>query len=62
MRELGYYWVKYQNEWEVALYRLSRNKDTVTYHWTLNAFVDDSWWFNDSDFEEIDERRIERSE
>ncbi len=49
MRESGYYWVMRNGEWEIA-------------EWALN-----SWWvimddrnFVDSNFEEIDERRITR--
>jgi hypothetical protein len=57
-RDSGYYWVKYKGEWHIAYYRHA-NKDNPD-AWTLTAYVDDSWWFYDSDFEEIDENKITR--
>ena len=65
-RKEGYYWVKYEGQWHVAQYRHTKvelpfgDKDSGA--WTLAAYVDDSWWFYDSDFEEINEKRIEREE
>jgi hypothetical protein len=54
MREEGYYWVKYEGEWHVAHYVGTRES------WSFAAYIDDSWWFRDEDFEEIDERRLIR--
>lgn len=51
MRQSGYYWVKYNGEWEVAEYFESWN------NWNQCGVLQD---YEDSDFEEIDERRIER--
>lgn len=53
-REPGYYWVKYDGEWEIAMW----------FEWIPGKY---EWNFfdrskTDSDFEEIDERRIERVE
>lgn len=49
MREEGYYWVKYTHEWIVS------------------QWDGESWWLGDmtlwdKEFDEIDERRITRSE
>lgn len=63
MRAEGYYWVKYEGRWEIAHYRRDGKKDFEgkdMYFWTLPTIIDESWWHSDSDFEEIDERRIER--
>ena len=49
MRESGYYWVKYGNEWEVAHYTNKR--------WFL---LSESNTKRDSFFEEINEYRITR--
>lgn len=50
-RQSGFYWVNFTGiEWEIGRYGASG-------FWTLGDDV-----FNDSDFAEIDERRIERSE
>jgi hypothetical protein len=57
-REEGYYWVKYEDEWHIAQYRHEQKEAPAA--WTLCAYVDDSWWHYDGDFEEIDERRISR--
>lgn len=62
MRKQGYYWVKYNGEWEIGHYRCHNVSEGISYFWTLPAIVDESWWHGDSDFDEIDERRIERNE
>lgn len=64
MRAEGYYWVKYEGEWVVGLYGIDKTlrDQPAVEHWTLPAFIDDSWWHKDEDFDEIDERRIEREE
>ena len=51
-REPGYYWCKYNGEWIIARW----------YEYMTNAFEWDVFdkIMCDSDFEEIDERRIER--
>jgi hypothetical protein len=51
-RKEGYYWVKYNNESEIAYWEASQ-------HWT--RIGSGSCW-RDVDFEEIDERQICRSE
>ena len=53
MREEGYYWVKDDSKWEVAEWKT----DWVDIGWYLTTLID---CFVDEDFEEIDERRIER--
>lgn len=55
MRLQGYYWVKYNGEWTVGQYTLDK-----VGKWGLPSSFYDNWWVEDSDFEEIDERRIER--
>ena len=52
-REPGYYWCKYNGEWIIARW----------YEYMTNAFEWDVFdkIMCDSDFEEIDERRIERN-
>jgi hypothetical protein len=52
-RQPGYYWVKYEGEWVIAQW------------WYDKFFKKHSWQLGDiemdhSDFEEIDEKRIER--
>lgn len=54
-RTPGYYWVKYNGEWTVGQYTLDK-----VGKWGLPSSFYDNWWVEDSDFEEIDERRIER--
>lgn len=50
-REEGYYWVKYKGEWKVAKWSPS------------NRFVAvNGLSFSDSEFDEIDENRIERAQ
>jgi hypothetical protein len=56
-RKPGYYWVKYKGEWHIAYYRLATHDSPDA--WTLTAYVDDSWWFYDSDFDQIDEKIIQ---
>ncbi len=48
MREEGYYWVKYRGNWIVAECPFG------TYWWIPG----DDYQLNDSDFEEIDEKRL----
>lgn len=50
MREQGYYWVKINNDWEIAEWSIYWER--IGYETVLD----------DSAFEEIDERRIERDE
>lgn len=52
-RESGYYWVKIKGEWIVAQWDKSMDWWVITGNEHL---------FYDSDFEEIDERRIVREE
>ena len=47
MRLSGYYWVRYGNEWRIFFYYQSFEQ------WDKS--------FIDSDFDEIDEKRIERT-
>ena len=55
MRQSGYYWVDYQGEWMIM-------------YWELQGSIKIGYWtcvgnenvFIDSEFREIDERRIER--
>ena len=57
MRQEGYYWVKYDGEWEIAYF-------SVTYsmhydgEWSLNPAIANETVLQDSDFEEINENRI----
>lgn len=51
MRQPGYYWVKYKGEWTVAKWAAAGN---------LSMWIYSGYDFEDSFFEEIDERRIER--
>lgn len=53
MRKPGYYWVKYDGEWFIAKWRLECVLSK--FEWDL---FDRS--YEDYDFEEIDEHRIER--
>lgn len=50
MRQPGYYWLRSKNKWSVGEWR----KDETW--WIISS----DGWFEDSDFDEIDERRIER--
>ena len=52
MRQPGYYWVKYGNEWTIGQFGYY-NSDT----WTLTM---SDVTFKDEEFDEIDERRIDR--
>lgn len=58
MRESGFYWVKLKPEWIIARW----NK----IYWVMPIFAKDYYLetkvFYDSNFEEIDERRIERTD
>lgn len=47
-RAKGFYWVKYEGEWTISHYH-----GKGSYPWELSR--------TDSEFEEIDERRIERN-
>lgn len=53
-REPGYYWVKYGGDWIIARY-------CVVGYWMSPDF-NDKMYHEDSDFEQIDERRIERQQ
>jgi len=60
MRKEGYYWVKYKyyngfKEWLVAYF----NNSMDTNYW---AIVRTNNIFTDTDFEEINERRLEKPE
>jgi len=56
MREEGYYWVKFKyHPWQIAFYNGSK---LFSRSWTIIGNQD---FWKDSDFEEIDERRIERN-
>lgn len=55
-REDGYYWVKHLNGWVVAYYILSFDGYG---RWFL---MGDEWSLGDNDFEEIDEKKIERND
>lgn len=55
MREEGYYWVKSDGEWEIGYF--SRAVPGYPSHWSLPSSIN----YNDlvdSDFEEIDEKRL----
>lgn len=56
MREEGYYWVKWDGDWHIGYFRPNRSGNPSA--WTLTAYVNDSWWLYDSDFESIDEKRL----
>jgi hypothetical protein len=56
MREEGYYWVKMGGDWQIARWS-SPYTDGTEPEWSVIAWLIP---FNDSDFEEIDERRITR--
>ena len=51
MRENGYYWVRFEEEWEVAYYK----------HPSWHSIGTDGW-ANDDCMQEIDEERIIRYE
>lgn len=51
MRAPGFYWVMWDGEWEVALWKYK--------YWHVAG---DDAAFIDTDMDEIDERRIERPE
>lgn len=55
MRESGYYWVLIECKWQVGKY----NAESKNYfgYWRLFNSVEQ---YSDSDFDEIDERKIER--
>lgn len=53
MREDGFYWIRLLISWEIAYYSKSNN------NWTIVGRMNR---FNNSDFEEIDERQIKRDE
>lgn len=55
MRLEGYYWVRLLDYWTVGFYEF-RNPAAL-YPWQI---IGDDRIFKDSDFQEIDERRIER--
>ena len=60
MRAQGFYWVKYKGDWSIAefLYDYSDKEDGVNNdQWLI---INDTRLKYDSDFEEIDERRIVR--
>lgn len=56
MRQPGFYWVKRKGEWEVAGYYIVGNVGGWELTGEANILI------TDTDFEEIDERRIERSD
>jgi hypothetical protein len=58
MRKAGYYWVKYKGEWHIHFYTENENWVILTRNGNGEAVA--GLTFNDSDFEEIDENRIER--
>lgn len=53
MRREGYYWVKRLGKWEIAVLRIRLNNE----YWFLH---DHSYTYDASQFEEIDDRIIER--
>ncbi len=50
-RKIGFYWVKYQGVWQIAYWEI--------WNWEITGSDD---ILDDSDFDEIDERIIERQE
>lgn len=59
-REPGFYWVKFEGRWQVAEYTEYRsffNPLNFSYGWDI---VSSDREFKDDDFEEIDERKINR--
>lgn len=64
MREEGYYWVKYEGLWTIGFWRPRKgegakdHKGEIIYDWSIISYHDDSWWLDDSDFEEINETRL----
>lgn len=58
-REYGFYWVKYNGGWEIALFCPWRNLDheVVSMEWSR---IGDLWSeFQDSDFEDIHPEKIQ---
>lgn len=53
-RANGFYWVRYDDEWEIAKWEKSWRDE---YQWALAG---SELYRDDEDFQEIDERRIER--
>ena len=58
-RESGFYWVKFVDEWIVAEYRLPKYVQSLLPWWEMTGNEES---YEDEDFIEIDERRIEREE
>ena len=50
MREPGYYWLRSKDKWSIGEWKRGE--------WWI---ISHDGWFEDSDFDEIDERRIERN-
>ena len=51
MRETGYYWCLYENEWQLCYY------DFESYHWWICGCDEPIF---DKNFDEIDEKQIKR--
>jgi hypothetical protein len=58
-RESGYYWVKYMGDWEIAEFSNFQTGFGGPYGWFRTSYSD---FIKDSDFDEIDERRIVRDD
>ena len=56
MREVGYYWVKLEGIWTIAMWHIEECNGLREGYW--NWFVDNR--YEDKDFNEIDERMIVR--
>jgi len=54
-REVGYYWVKFEEEFQIAKYEIHRKLDGVFWDWYLTGL---EYPFHDEDFEYINENRI----
>lgn len=54
MRQQGFYWVKWLNNWEVAQW-VTHDRDEVNGTWWM---IQNEGLFSDNEFQEINEQRI----